>query len=204
MPPTASINRNRRLGLYGGAFDPVHCGHLAVARAALEQARLGRMVFVPAARSPLKETSPGASGEERMAMLRLALGDEPAMTADPVELERGGVSYTLDTVRHFRNVAPEAELCWVVGADQFVRLDRWRRIDELATQVTFLVLDRPGCRTEAPPVSGLRFERVAMPLREESSTEIRLRRARGQSINGLVPGAVESFIVRQRLYSKRD
>jgi len=201
MNSTSSYAGLGRLGLYGGAFDPVHCGHLAVARAALAQARLDRMVFVPAARSPLKEGGPWATGEERLAMLRLAVGDDPAMTTDALELERGGVSYTLDTVRYFRVEAPQAELCWVVGADQFAQLERWRRIEELVTEVIFLVLDRPGCCTGAPPVSGLRFERVSMPLRNENSTEIRLRLARGESINGLVPEAVESFIVSNNLYS---
>jgi nicotinate-nucleotide adenylyltransferase len=197
------INENApmRLALYGGAFDPVHGAHLRVARYALEQARLDRVVFIPAAQSPLKAHTPLSDDAARLQMLRLALQDEPCFELDTYEIERGGLSYTVETVRHFCEGDAEVELFWIIGADQFEQLHRWRRIDELAEMVTFLVLERPGSDLKSSVVvPNLRYQVLQAPLMSESSSEVRARCRQGLSLEGLVPGAVEAFISEQELY----
>ena len=140
------VNKNAptRLALYGGAFDPVHSAHLRVARYALEQAQLDRVLFIPSAQSPLKLHSPRSDDSARLRMLTLALADEPRFELDAYEIQKGGLSYTIDTVRHFSECHPNAIVCWIIGADQFELLERWHRINELAKMITFLVLARPG------------------------------------------------------------
>lgn len=191
-----------RFALYGGAFDPVHCAHLRVARYALEQAQLDRVVFIPAAQSPLKAHTPLSDDAARLQMLRLALEGEPRFELDSYEIERGGLSYTVDTVRHFRESHADAELFWIIGADQFEQLDRWQRIDELAQMVVFLVLERPGADLDSSvSVPQLRYQVIEAPLMSESSSEIRARCMEGHSLEGLVPSAVEAFISEQELYT---
>lgn len=190
-----------RIALYGGAFDPVHHAHLEVARRAMEAAKLDEVRFIPAAQSPLKDHGPRACDGARLEMLRLATGGESRFAVDLLEIERGGVSYSLDTARHFREARPRAELFWIVGADQFRQLDRWHRVEQLAGIICFLVLGRPGHGIAAPPIPGLRYRKVDAPLMEASSSEIRRRCREGKSLNGLVPEAVEAFIRKHHLYS---
>ncbi len=191
-----------RLALYGGAFDPVHSAHLRVARYALEQAQLDRVVFIPAAQSPLKAHAVLSSDAERLQMLRLALQGERQFELDAHEIERGGVSYTIDTVRFFRERFADAELFWIIGGDQFEQLHEWRSIDRLVELVSFLVLARPGADlVRSAPVAGLRYQVIQAPLMGESSSEIRARCAAGDSLDGLVPDAVQAFISEQELYS---
>jgi nicotinate-nucleotide adenylyltransferase len=202
MEDSVSQQRPVRLALYGGAFDPVHCAHLRVARYALEQAHLDRVIFIPAAQSPLKAHSPFASDSDRLQMLSLALGGESHFALDAYEIEKGGVSYTIDTVRHFLSAAEEADLFWIIGADQFEQLERWRQITELSDLLTFLVLARPGADLIAPTaIPNLRYQRVVAPLMEESSSAVRERCRLGESLEGLVPSAVEAFISKQELYT---
>jgi nicotinate-nucleotide adenylyltransferase len=190
-----------RIALYGGAFDPVHRAHLEAARAARAQASLDEVRFIPAAQSPLKAQGPVASDEARLKMLELALGGELQFSVDDFELRRGGVSYSLDTVVEFRKREPQAELFWIIGGDQLAQLERWHAIEELAALVTFLVLARPGYALREVDTPGLRWQRIEAPLMEESSTEIRARLAKGQSVEGLLPGAVEAFIREKGLYT---
>ena len=202
MEDPVNENRPTRLALYGGAFDPVHCAHLRVARYALEQAQLDRVIFIPTAQSPLKVHSPLTDDAARLKMLSLALADEPRFELDLYEIEKGGVSYTVETVRHFCEREPEATLFWIIGADQFEQLHRWRRIDEVVEMITFLVLARPGSDlVNSKWLPDLRYQVIEAPLMGESSSEIRERCRLGQSLNGLVPDAVEAFISEQELYT---
>lgn len=189
-----------RIALYGGAFDPVHAAHLKLAFAALEEQKLDRVVFIPAAKSPLKTKGPNASDAARFKMLELAAGDEPRFEVDDCEIKRGGVSYTVDTVRDFKGRYPEAELYWIIGADQLEQLDRWHAIEELAGMVVFLVLARPGHELSAPPVPGLIWIELNAPIMDESSTLVREAMAAGDSLKGLVPETVEAFIRAEGLY----
>jgi nicotinate-nucleotide adenylyltransferase len=194
-----------RIALYGGTFDPVHCAHLGVARNALEQAQLDRVIFIPAAQSPLKSHTPMAEAAARLQMLELALQNEPNFDLDPYEIERGGISYTVETVRHFTHRYPQADLFWIIGGDQFEQLDRWRRIDELAQMLRFLVLPRTGADTQRPnSAKNLLYQVLDVPLMRESSSEVRRRCQQGDSLQGWVPAAVEAFISQQELYSNLD
>lgn len=190
----------RRIALFGGAFDPVHCAHLRAARAAVRKASLDRVVFVPAARSPLKAHAPRADDADRLEMLRLAMEGAPCFAVDDFELRRGGVSYSVETVRYFRNKEPGAELFWILGADQFERLEAWHAIGDLAAMVGFLVLARPGFSLRPPAVDGLWFEKIEAPLMEESSSAIRDRCRRGESLKDWLPRSVEAFISERNLY----
>lgn len=191
----------KRIALYGGSFDPVHNAHLAAARAARREASLDRLIFIPAAQSPLKGCGASAGNEERLAMLALAVENEPDFAVDDSELRRGGISYTLDTVRAFTKQYPESELFWIIGADQLEQLDRWRAIEKLVQMVNFLVLARPEYALSAPKIPGLFWKKIEAPLMEESSTMIRQRIAKGESVESFLPKSVEAFIREKGLYT---
>ena len=188
-----------RIGIYGGTFDPVHHGHLILARDAVEQLGLARLIFVPAARSPHKlDRAPGAPGGVRLEMLRAAVaGEREIFEVDPCELGRAGPSYTVDTVHALHARLPDAELHYLIGADNIPELHTWHRIDELRTLVRFVVFhrhvpDAPGPAAESLPTLG----RVL----DLSSTEIRNRVASGRSIRYLVPETVAAVIEAHGLY----
>lgn len=193
-----------RVALYGGAFDPVHNAHLRVASYALKQVGLDRILFIPSAQSPLKKNPPRASDEERVEMLELATDGERRYRVETFEVEKGGVSYTVDTVTHFRKEYPNAELFWMVGADQFEQLDRWHKIEELAEMVTFLVFGRPGYGHIACEIEGLKYFTVDAPKMDESSTTIRRLCRAGESVEGMLPDAVEAFISEEGLYTEAE
>lgn len=191
-----------RIALYGGSFDPVHQAHVAIALHALEQAKLDRVLFIPASKSPFKAKGANASNEARARMVELATEGLETLQMSRYEMEQGGVSYSLNTAQHFRALYPQAELFWVLGADQFELLGDWRAIEDLARIVQFLVVGRPEYSLEAPAVQGLRYQLLQVPLMENSSSEIRGRIENGESINGLVCPAVEAFIYENRIYSR--
>ena len=182
-----------RIGIYGGTFDPVHHGHLILARQALEEFKLDRLGFVPAAESPFKIHNHTAPATDRLAMLQLAIRGEDRFEVDPLEIERGGVSYSIDTVKMFRSRDPEAELFFLVGEDNAYRLTEWHRFEELKKMVGFVVLSRSeDFQSPEYPVVQRRIE--------ISSTEIRNRVANGESITYLVPESVKRYIEQHQLY----
>ncbi len=178
-----------RLGLYGGSFDPVHRGHLLVAQAALEELRLDRLIFIPAAQSPFKPGTQPASPELRARLLRLALAGDTRCDVSSLELQRGGVSYTIDTVREFQRLHPQAELHWLIGADHVATLPLWREAHALAELVQFVVIPRPGVEAPTLPAPFRLIPLKGWPL-AVSSSEIRSRSSRGLVVNHLVPDAV--------------
>ena len=188
----------QRIGIYGGTFDPVHTGHLILARDAVELLGLARMVFVPAAISPHKlGRAPGASGVERLAMLRAAVADEPAFEVDALELDRPGPSYTFDTVTTLRARWPDAQLHYLIGADNVPELSTWHRADELRALARFVVFHRRASDGIVPGAEGLPTLGRVVDL---SSTEIRNRVASGRSIRYLVPESVRELIEARGLY----
>jgi nicotinate-nucleotide adenylyltransferase len=180
----------------------VHCAHLEVARAALEQLELDRVVFIPAARSPLKTTATAASDADRIEMLRMATAGEPGFEVDTSEIERGGTSYTIKTVNAYRAKYPDYRLHWFIGADQFELLPQWYRIEEIAAQLTFIVLRRPGYTIEHSAVSGLKYAAIEAPLMPHSSSGIRAMLAEGRLAEDLLPPTVEAFISSRGLYTR--
>ena len=189
----------RRIGLFGGSFDPVHLGHLLVAQAACEEQGLERIVFIPAARSPFKPESAPAPAPERLRLLRLALAGQTRFSIDTQEVERRGVSYTIDTVRAHHHQDPDSELYYLIGADHVALLPRWREAEALAAGVTFLVIPRPGhAPNTLPPPFRLRHLQ-GYPL-SVSSSQIRSRVRDGKPIEHLTPPAVAEAIRNNRLY----
>ncbi|HXM05212.1 MAG TPA: nicotinate-nucleotide adenylyltransferase [Chthoniobacterales bacterium] len=182
-----------RIGIYGGTFDPVHHGHLILANQALEEFKLDRLVFVPAAESPFKIHNHTTPPADRLAMLQLAIASENRLSVDPIEIERGGISYSIDTVKMFRSRDPGAELFFLVGEDNAYRLTEWHRFEELKKLVYFVVLSRSE-EFQSPeyPVVQRRIE--------ISSTEIRNRVANQESITYLVPESVKRYIEQHQLY----
>jgi nicotinate-nucleotide adenylyltransferase len=202
MKPSETAIKPSQLALYGGSFDPVHCAHLNVAYAALDQLNLDQVVFIPAAQSPLKSRTTQASDADRIEMLRIATAAEPRFAVNTCEIERGGTSYTIDTVSHFRRMQPQASLYWIIGADQFELLPRWHRIEDIAAQITFIVLRRPGYSFVAPGIATLQYVAVDAPLMPHSSSEIRRALNAGVLDKGQVPASVEAFISSKGLYTR--
>lgn len=201
MPPEAPTcyDPEMRIGLYGGSFDPVHIGHLLVARAALEELALDRLVFIPAAQSPFKPGSVPAPAAARIRMLRSALAGEPFFQVDDVELRRGGVSYSVETVRHFARAHPDATLFWLIGADHVPTLPQWREAGAMAELVEFIVIPRPGEPAVSLPSPWRLTHLRGWPLKV-SSSEIRARVAQGLSVAHLVPATAAEIIVGEALY----
>lgn len=171
-----------RIALYGGSFDPVHNGHLLLARDAVEQLGLDRMIFLPAGRSPHKLHREPLPASIRLELLRSATAGEPGFFVDDRELRRKGVSFTIDTVREFLAEFPNAEFFYLIGQDNLRELHTWKEIETLTRLVSFVVLSRPG------ETASCDFPMIRRDV-EISSTEIRDRLARGASVRYLVPDA---------------
>lgn len=192
----------RRLGILGGTFDPPHTGHLLLALDALDQFRLDRLLLVPAARQPLKLGQVMTSPADRLAMVRFLEAADPRIAADGREVERGGLSFTIDTMRALRGEHPNAELFLLMGEDTAATLPQWREPEELAGLVHVVVVGRG---TEARPVpAGFRGDRMATRRVDISATEIRARVRDGRSIRGFVPDAVADYIATHSLYRTTD
>ncbi|MDQ2914371.1 MAG: nicotinate-nucleotide adenylyltransferase [Chloroflexota bacterium] len=181
-----------RVGVFGGTFDPVHVGHLAIANAALDELGLDRVDFVPARRSPLKQEGPIASAEDRLAMLTAAIANEPRFGVSTVELDRPGPSFTVDTLEALRG---KGELFLILGSDAYADFERWREPARIEGLATLVLAARPGA-PNAP--AGARV--LDSPLIDINSRELRARAARGRSLRYLVPEAVLRYIEEHRLY----
>lgn len=134
----------QRIGIYGGTFNPVHAGHLRVAREALRVLKLDKVLLVPNARSPLRLEEEMLPGPERLALVRLAVADDPSLEACDVEVARGGPSFTVETLRTLRERYPDAALFFLMGADSLLTLERWVAVEEMLTLAQAVVLPRPG------------------------------------------------------------
>ncbi|MEW6157361.1 MAG: nicotinate-nucleotide adenylyltransferase [Verrucomicrobiota bacterium] len=192
-------NHVTRLGLFGGSFNPVHLGHLLVAQAAREELHLDRVVFIPAAQSPFKPGLQLAPAERRLQMLRLALAGCSGCEVDDQEIERGGISYTIDTVRAYLARFADAELFYLIGADHVAQLGAWRDAAELARMVQFLIIPRPGKVAEMPPAPFRAVVLQGFPI-AISASQIRQRVKEGKPIDWLVPSGVAEVIRNNRLY----
>ena len=163
-----------RIGLFGGSFDPVHCGHLLVAQAACEELQLARLFFIPAAQSPFKPARQPVAATERLRLLRLALAGETQYEIDSQEIGRGGTSFTIDTVHDYHRRFPQAELFYLIGADHLTLLPKWRAAEDLAALVEFVVVPRPGESVASLPPPFRVRTLAGFPL-GVSSSQIRTR-----------------------------
>jgi nicotinate-nucleotide adenylyltransferase len=194
----------RRIGIFGGSFDPVHNAHVALAQAALLELNLNALRWVPAG-CPWQKKRSLAPGHHRAAMIQLAIENEPRFVLDPCELKREGPSYTLDTVRAMQAADPEASWFLILGQDQYAALHTWHNWPELLQRVTLAVAQRPGATQPVDPhvLAAARMS-VALPMMPISSTHIRQRLSAGQSVADIVPAAVAGYIDQHLLYQEQQ
>jgi nicotinate-nucleotide adenylyltransferase len=194
-----------RIGVFGGTFDPVHIGHLRVAEEFADAEGLDRVLFVPAARNPLRPGPPAAAAADRLAMLRLAVQGNPRFAVSDLELRRGGPSYTIDTLGELSREAPGARLVLALGADAWAGFGDWREPKRIAALADIVVLTRPGSPAldlpgdplASPPSAVRAIEVTALDI---SASRIRALAAQGRSIRYLVPDRVLEFIESRGLY----
>ncbi|HVU90129.1 MAG TPA: nicotinate-nucleotide adenylyltransferase [Pirellulales bacterium] len=199
-----------RLGLLGGSFDPVHYGHLLLAECCREQCGLDEVWFLPAATPPHKQGRSLTSAAERMEMLELAIGGQATFRVCRAEIDRGGVSYTVDTLASLVEEDTSRQLFFLLGADSLDDLPHWREPARICQLATLVVVGRPGAPAPhydvlapiVPParLEGIRRHQVEMPPLGLSSSDIRQRVAAGQSIRYRTPRAVEAYIQAHKLY----
>ncbi|MDR1571766.1 MAG: nicotinate (nicotinamide) nucleotide adenylyltransferase [Clostridiales Family XIII bacterium] len=197
------------VGVFGGSFDPVHNGHMAMAEAAMAAAGLAQVLFMPVCVQPFKTGAGTSGGEHRLAMLELALEGRRGFSATDVELRRGGVSYTVDSLRAIRGGLPQGTgVFFILGADMYLMLEKWHMADELLREFSFVAGARPGSENSRLARHAERLRRrygtrtVLMENDEidVSSSCIRDRIRRGAPIDGCLPAPVERYIHENRLY----
>ena len=201
------MSSKTRVGLMGGSFDPIHLGHIAIAREARDALQLSHVLFLPSGRPPHKAHL-GASPAQRLEMTRLAVEPLPWAQASDVEVCRQGTIYTVDTLQILSSQHPEAAFYYIIGADTLLDLPNWRNTQKVCTLCRFICLHRPGVADEAIGTAledlrsryGAQVHLVPASGPDISATEIRRRVARGQSTEGLLPGAVRAYIDRENLY----
>lgn len=187
----------RRIGILGGTFNPVHMGHLVLAEQIREHLRLEKIIFVPTYLPPHKKVKALAPAQERYHMVAKALKSHPFFEASSLELARGGVSYSIETLKQFRNIYPRANLYFIIGSDSLEELSAWKDIEKLSKICKFVVAKRPGHELKKMPGN---MQVVDIKVKNISSTEIRRRIRAGQSIRRLVPEGVREYILKKNLY----
>jgi nicotinate-nucleotide adenylyltransferase len=218
---------SQKLGILGGTFNPVHFGHLAAAEEVRDRLKLGRVLFIPSCQPPHKQEEDVPSALHRMEMVRLAIADNPRFEPSDIEIRRGGRSFTIDTIEALHAAYPDDELYFITGLDSFLEIRTWHGWERLLAQCRFVVLSRPGYRFadlaridfmkeakkdlatldrgDAPHAavrSGAFIVYLEMiTLYDISSTDIRRRVRRGESIKYLLPEAVEIYIMKNKLYA---
>ena len=209
------------IGLLGGTFDPIHCGHLDVARAALQALHLDKVLLIPS-RTPPHRHAPHAKGPDRLAMVRLAIAHDPALEASTIELDAAGPSYTSTTLDRLAAAGIDlSTVCFIAGADVFAQIPTWHQYPDLLDRCHFAAVSRPGLpverlRTQLPRLAARMIsvdanQPWAMPAQASiflidaptapvSSTDVRAHITRGASVTGFVPDAVAAYIDAHRLY----
>ncbi len=198
------VSGSKTIGIFGGTFDPIHLGHLAVAQAAAEELRLDRVVFVPAGSPPHKQRRHITPAAKRLAMVALAVKGNPRFEVSDYEIASSGPSFTVSTLEHFASRG-WGRLYLLIGLDQARSLDTWRNPQRLFSLARVVVLSRPGFRLEEiPPTWRSRIRLLNVPYLDISSSRIRRLAARGRSVRYLVPEPVAGYISRHRLYRGSD
>jgi nicotinate-nucleotide adenylyltransferase len=218
---------SQKLGILGGTFNPIHYGHLAAAEEVRERLKLDRVLFIPSFHPPHKQEDDVPSAAHRMEMVRIATSENATFEPSDIEIKRGGKSYTIDTIEALKRAHPDADLYFITGVDSFLDIQTWSRWERLLSLCTFVVLSRPGYRfADLLKIDFLRpagnqvleldrEQRVhveihagtftvyleMIPLYDISSTDIRRRVKEGRSIKYLLPEAVETYIINNKLYA---
>lgn len=186
----------KRVGILGGTFNPPHTGHLIIANEVRHALGLDEVRLMPTASPPHKAASGDATSHQRLRMVELAVEGIAGLSVSPFEVERGGVSYTYDTMKAFKTSEPDTHFHFIIGGDMIDMLTDWYRIDELMELMTFVGVGRPG--TEGK--SQYDVQMVEIPEIDLSSTLIRERFAEGGTVALLIPAEVEAFIRKEGLY----
>ena len=200
----------RRIGIFGGSFDPIHLGHLLTAEQFFSELSLDIVKFVPTKISPFKQDYTPTTDKHRLEMLKLAIGAHENFEVDPIEIQRGGVSYTIDTVEELQRNEPDATWFMLIGADSLKDFRKWKSPDRLLSLVQMVVARRGGCPEPdwkeleglAPreTLDSIQQMRLDIPVMEISSTSVRKRIEQSRTIRYLVPAPVEVYIREHQLY----
>lgn len=203
-----------RIGVFGGSFDPIHLGHLILAENCRQQANLDRVLFVPCAMSPHKLAGAHGSDRQRIEMLDLAIGGHRSFVRSDMEIKRGGVSFTVETLRELTDTQRDSEFFFLMGADSLDSFSSWRDPEEILKLAKPIVVGRPGSGevdlsvlerlSSTEYVESLRELTVESPLIDISSSNIRQRVADESTIRFLVPRSIEQYIVTQKMYLPKD
>ncbi len=203
----------KRIGLYGGSFDPIHHGHLSIAQAVADQLNLDEVLFLPSAQPPHKTNVRLLATKHRAEMVRLAIADFPLFSLSDYDLNRLGPTFTIDTIKHFRQISdPDTALYWIIGADSLAELPTWHRIAELVDMCQIVT----AARKTAEPIDWNRFRPLLnerqieslsrgildTPIVDISATDIRSRLAKGSRAEDLIPQAVNQYILHHGFYGE--
>ena len=189
----------QRIGILGGTFNPIHIGHLAIAQMAKEKVGLDKVIFVPAFIPPHKIVAHLADAKDRLAMVRLAIADNPSFAVSDYEIKKGGRSFSIDTVRHFRSIyAGKAKLYFIIGGDSLASLPTWKQIDKLLQLVTFIAVNRPGYKKIPKAIKHIAVESEL----NISSSDLRKWVTQGKTIKYLVPDKVTRYIEQHKIYGR--
>lgn len=194
--------KKQKIGIYGGSFDPIHLAHLQVAESVFTHLKLDCLYFVPAAKSPFKGSQHIAPGKLRLEWIQLAIANHPHWFVDTYELDRGGLSYTIDTVHAYAKRYPEAQLFYLVGMDNAPQLPLWKSAEELARMVEFAIVTRPGKHGALPPAP-FRCHLVGTVFSPISSHVIREKIFAGKDVTDMLPTNVCSSILASGFYQKK-
>ncbi|APX73606.1 Probable nicotinate-nucleotide adenylyltransferase [Achromobacter insolitus] len=193
----------KSIGLLGGSFDPVHLAHIALAQNALQSLGLAEVQLIPAA-NPWQRAALHATAEQRRDMLQLAIAGHAGLVVNPIEIERGGATYTIDTLRA---LPQDARYVWLLGTDQLANFCTWRNWQDIASLVDLAVATRPGTKLSAPPAlaahllsQGRKLQELPFTPMPVSASEIRRRLAQGESTDGMLAAPVAAYIAAHHLY----
>lgn len=186
----------KKVCIFGGTFNPPHIGHLIVANEVYHALDIEEIRFMPNAKPPHKESSNVVSGEQRLHMLELAISEFPYFKVEPYEIEKGGISYTYETMADLQKREPDTQFSFLIGGDMIAYLPKWANIDELSKNVQLIGVARPGfiAETTYPVVM------VEAPLIDLSSTMLRNRFRDGKDVSLLIPEKVQAYIRQENLY----
>lgn len=187
-----------RIGILGGTFDPPHNGHIAVARAAIRECHLQKIIFIPAKYPPHKPIEKVASELDRLNMLKLAVGGHSEFEVSDIELKRESLSYTIETLREIKDRNPEAEIVFIIGADNISEMESWYKTDEILNVATVVAFNRPGFEPRGKYKSKIKMFNMS-PV-DISSTEIRDKIKAHETVEDLVPEPVREYIEKNSLY----
>ena len=201
---TAALPTRPRIGVMGGTFDPIHHGHLVAASEVAARFDLDEVVFVPTGEPSFKQHEGVTVAEHRYLMTVIATASNPRFTVSRVDIDRAGLTYTVDTLTDLHDQRPDAELLFISGADAVAQILEWKEADRLFDLARFVAVTRPGHRMSIAGLPPGRVEMLEVPALAISSTDVRKRASKGQPVWYLVPDGVVQYIAKHQLYRGRE